>query len=148
MEKFVDCLIRLPNLRVLEIYSATDPVPITRELERRCAQFPSVRELAVGDLSMAFVGSCPNLESIRILTNSTAGIASLVSYGKGLKRLKRVSGMTSEYIQQGELGFVSLLKFFFPLKALLVVEGFPNLQEIGIRSLNGGMNGPLASPHV
>ena len=109
---FVDCLVQLPNLRVLEIYGSTDPGPITRVLARGCAQFLSIRELVVGLPSMRFIGSCPNLESIRILGHSVIGIQSFVSYGKELKGLRRVTGVYSQYIWRGKLGFISLRKFF------------------------------------
>lgn len=109
---FVDCIAQLPNLRVLEIYNSTDSGPITRVLTRGCAQFPNIRELTVGLPSMRFVESCPNLESVRILGHSSAGIQAFVLCGKGLKGLKRIAGVCSDYILRGEFGFMSLLKFF------------------------------------
>ncbi|KAF9782926.1 hypothetical protein BJ322DRAFT_182478 [Thelephora terrestris] len=40
--KFVDCLVRLPNLKTLEILSAGSRAPISKALKRKYAVFPSI----------------------------------------------------------------------------------------------------------
>lgn len=104
MTKFIDCLVRLPNLRTLEIFSTTHLGPITRGLKRKCAQFPSIRELGISNSTVKFVGSCPNVESI-IVTDGLSwdGAPILSSYGKGLGKLRRVVGINECYVRQGEL---------------------------------------------
>lgn len=104
MTVFVDCLVRLPNLRTLEIFSTSHLDPITRGLKRKCARFPSIRELGISNATMKFVGSCPNVESV-IVTDGLSGDGApiLSSYGKELGKLKRVVGVNECYVREGEL---------------------------------------------
>jgi len=104
MTKLVDCLILLPNLRTLEIFNTNEFDHITRgRLERKRARFPSVRELLVDKSLTLFIEKCPNVESITVTRSRLTGVESLISYGMGLKRLKRVAGVYKTDIYRGEL---------------------------------------------
>lgn len=102
---FIDCLVRLPNLRTLDILSCSHTNLVTRELNE-CVRLPSIRELGVGNSSVMFIGSCPNVESVESviptfgLSRDVAKILS--SYGKGLEKLKRVAGVEEDSLQPGE----------------------------------------------
>ena len=41
MDKFIDTLVRLPNLGTLELLNVSDGSPVTTVLERKCAKFPN-----------------------------------------------------------------------------------------------------------
>lgn len=112
MSKFIDCLVRLPNLRTLEIFSTSHLSPITRGLKRKSARFPSVRELAISNRTAKFIGSCPNVETViapDLLTLEGATILS--SHGKGLEKLKRVIGVAEESVRLGKLKDISWFPF-------------------------------------
>jgi len=119
MTKFVDCLVRLPNLKTLEIFGTTHLGPITKGLKRKCARFPGISELGISNATVKFVGSCPNVETI-IATDGLSwdGAPILSSYGKTLEKLRRVVGINECYVRQ-------------------VVQGCPDLQEICIKSTIG-----------
>ena len=91
MTKFVDTLVRLPNLRVLELLGVTHRSPVTRGLKRKCAKFPSIREMVVCLSYPDFIRCCPNLESLTFRhgfgRNSSNALS---SYGAGLKRVRGV----------------------------------------------------------
>ena len=91
MSKFVNTLVRLPNLRTLELLSVSHRGPVTAGLKRKCANFPSIREMTVDATYPDFVRSCPNLECLtfRHGLNFRAYVA-LESNGA---RLKRVAGV-------------------------------------------------------
>ena len=109
MKKFVDCLVRLPNLRTLELFDASHIGPITRGLKRKCARFSSVRELWINDKTVKFVRSCPNVESIITQDGlSWESTEVLGSYRKELGRLKRVIGVVGCCVRQGKLGDILL----------------------------------------
>jgi len=111
MTKFVECLVRLPNLRTLEVFGASHVGPITKGLKRKCVRFPSVRELWISDKMVKFVGSCPNVESLITQDGlSWDSIGMLSSYRKELGHLKRVIGMNGCYVRQGKLGDTLLLE--------------------------------------
>lgn len=99
MRTFVDCLVRMPNLEVLEIFdiSNVNLRNIERELKRKCARFPSIRELRFAaqfmESIMVIIQNCPNVESITVGEDSPSDIGTLISYGEGLKHLKRVVGV-------------------------------------------------------
>jgi hypothetical protein len=104
MTKFINCLIQLPNLRTLEVFSASHISPITKGLKRKSAKFTSVRELAISNRTAKFVGSCPNVETVMAPDRlSLDGAAVLSSYGMVLKRLKRVVGIAENCVPLGEL---------------------------------------------
>ena len=102
MTKFVDCLVRLPNLRTLDIFSTSrvDLTPMKQELGRECVRFPSIRELWVCSLLVAFVGNCPNVESVTVTDGLSIEV--LCSRREELKKLKRVAGVQKEYVLQRE----------------------------------------------
>ena len=91
MTKFVDALIRLPNLRVLELLDVTHRSPVTRGLKCKYAKFPSIREMVVCLSYPDFIRSCPNLESLTFRhgfgNNDTKALS---SYGAKLKRVRGV----------------------------------------------------------
>ena len=102
IRKFIECLARLPNLKVLEIFPSSSDYSIERELKRRCAQFTSIRELRVEDSLMKFIRNCPNVESITILELPTE-MEKLISYGKELKKVKRFARVYNHDIRHGKL---------------------------------------------
>ena len=97
---FIDCLVRLPNLRILEIF--TPNVSLGASLERECARFPSIRELWVMGSSTSLVRYCPNVESLTVTGLGPQDPGVLHLYGCHLKKLKRVAGISLQYIP-GEL---------------------------------------------
>ena len=64
MMKFVDALVRLPNLKTLDLWDVSHRSPVTRGLKRKCAEFPSIREKTIRSAYPDFIRSCPNLESL------------------------------------------------------------------------------------
>jgi len=92
MNRFVETLARLPNLRALELLSVTRRGPVTAGLKRKCANFPSIREMAVDAVYPDFIRSCPNLEDLTFRSIlSDNGYNALKSYGAGLKRITGVN---------------------------------------------------------
>jgi len=91
MTKFVDCLVRLPNLKTLEILSVSSRAPVSKALKRKYARFPSIRELRITHACHHFIRNCPNLENLT-LTNGfdMHSPASIRSHGGGLKRIAGV----------------------------------------------------------
>ena len=91
MRKFVDVLTRLPNLRTLDLLSVGHRTPVTKGLKRKCAKFPSIREMTVCITYPDFIRSCPNLESL----NFRRGFGNNCSKALGLygTELKRVGGL-------------------------------------------------------
>ena len=88
MNMFVNTLVRLPNLRRLELLSVSHRSPVTTGLKRKCARFPNIREMVVDDAYPDFIKSCPNLEDLTFraglgFRSSTA----IESYGADLKRV-------------------------------------------------------------
>ena len=89
MTIFVDALVRLPNLRTLELLYVSHRSPVTRGLKRKCAKFPSIREMTVCILYPDFIRSCPNLESLTFSYGFGKNSSdALNSYGAGLKRVR------------------------------------------------------------
>jgi len=103
MTVFIDCLVQLPNVKALEVFGINNTSLVARGLERKCARFPSIRELWVDGLSVVFVGRCPNVESVTITGRYSQDTELLCTYGRRFKRLKRVAGVHKECIEQGEL---------------------------------------------
>jgi hypothetical protein len=88
MTKFVDCLVRLPNLKTLEILSVSSRAPISKALKRKYARFSSIRELRITCACHHLIRNCPNLETLIFMTGiDTHTPATLRSHGKGLKRV-------------------------------------------------------------
>jgi hypothetical protein len=91
MRKFTDTLVRLPNLRRLELLNVSHRSPITVALKRKCAKFPTIREMVVDCTYPDFIKSCPNLECMDFrLGLDECGLRAIKSYGA---RLKRVTGV-------------------------------------------------------
>ena len=112
MTKFIDCLIQMPNLRTLEVFSASHISPITKGLKRKSARFPSIRALAISDRTAKFVGNCPNVETVTAPDRlGSDGAAILSSYGGVLKNLKRIVGVAEYCVPLGE--FNDMLQFLF-----------------------------------
>ena len=96
---FVDCLVRLPNLRSLEVFCpAWHAGSLTKELELECAQLPSIRDLGVSRVSIPVRG-CPNVESITVSRGFFTDIEMLCTYGR---RLRRVAGISRQHLWRGE----------------------------------------------
>ena len=109
MKKFVECLVRLPNLKTLEILRVSSRAPISKALKRKNATFPGVRVLRITHASHHFIRNCPNLEDLTFTTGlDTHTFTTLRSHGSGLKRIMGVDDITT------------------------VGWGTPNLREIGI----------------
>ena len=91
MTKFVDCLVRLSNLKTLEILGAGPRAPISKALKRKYATFPSIRELRITPACHHFIKNCPNLDSL-IFTRSldTHAPATILSHGE---RLRSITGV-------------------------------------------------------
>ena len=103
MTKFIDCLIRLPNLRTLEVFSTTNLYNVKRGLRRKSAKFPSVRELVINERTAGFIRSCPNVEVITAPSGlSDEGAKILNTHGRRLKNLKRVVGVNERCVRLGE----------------------------------------------
>jgi hypothetical protein len=112
MSKFIDCLVRLPNLRTLEVFSTSHLSPITKGLKRKSARFSSVRELAISNRTAKFIGCCPNVETVTAPDQlSLGGATVLSSYGKGLEKLKRVVGVAEDSVRLGKLEYALWLLF-------------------------------------
>ena len=100
MTKFVDCLVQLPNLRTLDVFSTNNVKCIAKVLKRKSARFPGIRELGISDSTVIFVGNCPNVGTITALRQlSFGGAKNLGSYGG---ELKRVVGIYEDCVQLGE----------------------------------------------
>ena len=96
MTKFVDVLVRLPNLRTLELLGVSHRSPVTRGLKRKCAKFPNIREMIVCSTYPDFIRSCPNLESLTFRHGSPEDHNALSSYGAELKRVGGVDFSISD----------------------------------------------------
>jgi len=95
---FVDCLVRLPNLRTLDIPIISRVNTVKQELKRECARFPTIRELWICNELVEFVGNCPNVESVTFVgTPRDDGILHL--HGQ---RLRHVAGIRKDHVQRGE----------------------------------------------
>ena len=116
MTEFVDCLVRLPNLRTLEIFDVSNINTVSDALIRNRAQFPSIRELQVSEVLAEFIGRCPNVESV--MAPDGPSVKVLCSHGKVLRRLKRVVGVHMDDVWQRELRD-TLTGGFHSLKVLL-----------------------------
>lgn len=93
MTKFIDALVRLPNLRTLELLDVSHRSPVTRGLNRKCAKFPNIREMVVSLLYPDFIRSCPNLESLSFRQGFGKNCSDALSlYGAELKRVGGVGG--------------------------------------------------------
>lgn len=107
MTKFVNCLVRLPNLRTLEILNVTSRAPISKALKRKYATFPSIRELRITRASHHFIRNCPNLENLTFTDGlDTYAPATVRLYCRGLKRIAGVD-VYSKWSLWGEFVYES-----------------------------------------
>ena len=91
IKKLIDTLVRLPNLRRLELLSVSRRTPVTTELKRKRPQFPNIREMVVDRMYPDFIKSCPNLESLTFRNGlGSRSSAAIRSYGAGLRRVTGV----------------------------------------------------------
>ena len=136
MTKFIDCLVRLPNLKTLEILSVGSRAPISKALNRKHARFPSIQELRITHACHRFIRNCPNLESL-ILTDGfdIHSPHTIRSHGMGLKRVAGVSVFSRHYGQGVRGEFVS--KSFDP----------SNRSKEGYDSDRLGLPGPSGDRH-
>lgn len=147
MTVFIDCLVLLPNLTTLDVFIVDDISHAISGLERKCARFPNIRELWAHGVSVVFVRSCPNVESVTTTGIYPQGVEVLCTHGKKLKRLKRVAGVPKEYIQQGELSDTFYMGYLFTESTVMeVVRVWPDLREIGIKDTIGTVRTPVVSP--
>jgi len=104
MTKFVDCLLRLPNLKTLEILRVDSRTPVPKALKRKSAQFPSIRELRITQECHHFIRKCPNLENLTLTDGfDKHSVATVSSHGGGLKRFAGMDVYTN-YCGQGIKG--------------------------------------------
>ena len=134
MTKFVDCLVQLPNLKVLEILSVSSRAHISKALRQKRARFPSIRELRITHECHLFIKDCPNLE-ILTLTDGFGLYSPITvrSHGRGLRHIAGVNVYTSGLGMDGEL----VIKLFnlsghLGRHMTAIARGCPNLREIGI----------------
>ena len=100
MTKFIDCLVRLPNLKTLEILSISSGAPISKTLKRKDAIFPSIRELRITHKCHHFVRNCPNLENLTLTDGFDIHSPDTIrSHGRGLRRIAGVSVYTRNHGQ-------------------------------------------------
>ena len=115
MKKFINTLVRLPNLRSLNLLRVSRRTPVTAALKRKCAMFPNIREMVVDDVYPDFIKSCPNLESLTFRYGLFGCACRVIkSYGAGLKR---VTGLDIHTL---------------PNCIETMVQNCPELQEIGL----------------
>lgn len=141
MEKFIDTLARLPNLRTLNLLSVSHRGPATAGLNRKCAKFPNIREMTICPEYPEFVKSCPNLESLNFGHGFTRDRSTAIDIcGAGLKRVTGVDiSMDPELCCEFVNPSPNLKQ---PLNDIDsdVVEYCPKLREIGL------FDGPGVSP--
>ena len=133
MTKFVDILVRLPNLRTLDLLDVGSRDPVTRGLKRKCAKFPNIREMTVCPIYPDFIKSCPNLESLTFRDNLIQYTQTAISsHSAGLKRVGGVDFMPVSNVECGfsKLTFEPRQKLNVPV--VVVVQACPNLQEISL----------------
>jgi len=96
MAKFVDCLVRLPNLKTLEVLKVSSRAPVSKALKRKHAVFPSIRALRITYTCHHFIRNCPNLEDVTFTAPlDSHARATIRSHGKGLKRVVGVDSYPS-----------------------------------------------------
>lgn len=100
--KFFDCLVLLPNLKTLDIFS-TNYHGVFLGLNRKSTKFHSIRELRIDEPTAELVWECPNVESVTIRGTLSSGCAALLEpRGKELKKLKRIVGVHNSEVERGK----------------------------------------------
>jgi hypothetical protein len=95
-------LIRLPNLKTLEVFNGRHIGPTAEEPGQKSARHSNC-DLWIGNMLAKLIQSCPNVESLSTAYGLAWDFDILGSYGEGLKGLKRVVGVHKDYIERGEL---------------------------------------------
>ena len=72
---------------------------------------------------MKIIRNCPNVESITVGEDSLSDIETLISYGEGLKKLKRIAGVYSSNILRSKLRVT-----FCSGRKLLLTDGATKLR--------------------
>jgi len=117
MEKFVDCLVLLPHLWSLKIYSVSNVGSFTQGFEQKRPRFLSIGHLGIKNEWAKFIETCPNVESVQFTSGlSRSGAKILSSCGKELHKLKRIIGVADDSVEE-------------------VVQGCQGLREIQIRGM-------------
>ena len=91
MIKFVDCPVRLPNLKTLEILDIGCETSIQKYSDEKSAKILSIRQLCIPPMCHRFIGHCPNLEDQALTRNPDSHPRVAFSHGR---RLKRIAGVT------------------------------------------------------
>ena len=105
MAKFIECLALLPNLKTLEVFSTVRAGVPPGGFGQKSTWSRAIRELTIDGTTMELVGRCPNVESVTVRRMLSSGGATLLgSYGKGLKKLKRIVKVHVSAVKQGKLG--------------------------------------------
>jgi len=103
MTIFFDCLVRLPNLKTLEILKVDSQVPISKVFESVDTILPSTRALCITRTCRPFIRNCPNLEDLTFTTGlCTRALGTVRLYGEELKRIAGVYASGLPYLH-GEL---------------------------------------------
>ena len=112
MARFVDCLVRLPNLNTLDILEVSSQGPISKVFKSIHVTLPSIRALRITHECHHLIENCPNLEDLTFATGlvsresayvrSYGALSAVRSHGE---RLKRLAGLdTSDPLEvRGEL---------------------------------------------
>lgn len=133
MIKFVDCLVRLPNLRTLEILGAGPRAPISKALKRKYATFPSIRELRITPACHHFIKNCPNLETLTFTRSlDTHAPTTVLSHGQRLRCIRGVPVQRWRGMHGKFLGRCLISATTQKRHITAVGSGCPNLREIGI----------------
>ena len=102
--RFFDCLVLLPNLKTLEVFSTARDWVLPGGFGQESTRFHSICELAINETTMELVGRCPNVESVTVSgTLPPESAALLGSHGKELKKLKRIAGVHGGAVRSGKL---------------------------------------------
>lgn len=100
MNRFIDTLALLSNLRRLELLSVTHRSFVTAGLKREHAKFPSIREMVVSPKYPGFVKCSPNLESLTFRHGfRTRSKVAIELCGAKLKRVVGVDFSTDSHVE-------------------------------------------------
>ena len=133
MKKLVDCLVRLPNLKTLEVLSVSSRAPISKILKRKYASFPNIRELRITHACHHFIRNCPNLEDLTFTDGlDVHSRATILSHGKGLKRVAGVGVIHTGGLHGKIVNIYPTLATTQRRRVTAVGWGCPNVREICI----------------
>jgi len=134
MDKFIDTLTQLPNLRTLNLLSTSHRCPVTEALDRKRPKFPNIREMIVSPMYPDFVRTCPNLESLTFRYGCAPHTDVAIDIcGAGLKRVAGIDLYVSTYVSCEFVNVSPDLKQAAERYHITdVVKRCPKLQEIGL----------------